>query len=709
MRFKDFWNKILKRALIILVALMFLFLAIYPTFVNVNAEESDVSQVTYQSLETDGGTLLYTVENDEITISSFSGELNDVTIPSKVGDLPVVAIDNYCFSNSSMTSLVLPDSITKIGAGAFYFCEKLESVKLGNKIESLGDYLFYYCSSLKSFSVPESVEVLPAYMFYACFNLTNIELPDTMKAIGDYGVYACESLKTIKLPSQLVAIGNYSFYDCHSLTAISFPETLTSIGDYAFYFCKALKTFTLTKNIQNFGAGVLLKCTQLNSVKVDSENKFFKTVDGVLYSADKSKLIYYPEGNTASSFTVPSGVTVLDVESFSENKTLKTVKLPSTLLEISDYAFANCTSLNKITIPNSVKTIHPDAFYGCKELSSLDIPPSVTIIGDEAFAECTGLSSIKLPSQLDQFGSYVFFGCTALKKITVPKGLTSVGEGLFIGCDALEEISVEKGSTLFSSVDGILYSADGTELVCYPCAKPGAAFSVDSKVKKVQSYAFAMCKNLTSIELHDGLESIGARAFQGTLIKEILIPSTVNEVEGGIFAFCKKLEKVEVSKKNEKFVFADDGLYSSDMKVLYSYLCTSKTENLVLDLYNSKVADSAFAGNTTLKSVTFLNASASIGSDVFADCSEDLIIYGFEQSTAKVYATNNGLKFGVTDQDVNELAARTTKDNDSSVTTPIKQPTKKINPKALYIWTTVGLLFFVVVCVSFIIIGKKKR
>ena len=129
----------IKRALIVILAIIFLVLAFYPAF----AEESTTSKLISGELKTDGGTLIYTVTDNQASISSFSGELTDVVVPSSVDNYPIVAIEDYAFANSAMTSISLPDSVTTIGKGAFYLCESLKTVSLGKNVQSLGEYLFF--------------------------------------------------------------------------------------------------------------------------------------------------------------------------------------------------------------------------------------------------------------------------------------------------------------------------------------------------------------------------------------------------------------------------------------------------------------------------------------------------------------------------------------------------------------------------------------
>lgn len=708
MKKKNSWKEWAKRIIIIVIILAFLFLAIYPAIMPVFAADisTDTTSGVSNSLKTDGGTLIYTLSDGQISISSFSGELTDILIPSTIDNYPVTSIEDYAFANSSLSSIIVPDSVKSIGKGAFYLCEKLEKVDFGANIQSLGDYLFYYCSSLKQFTIPDSLSTIPSYFFYACFSLESVSIPDTITQISDYAFYACKKLPTINFPKNLKIIGNYSFYDCASFTSMTFPESLTTIGDYAFYHCEGLKSFTLSTNLSSFGSGVLLGCTSLSKIQVEKNNYYYKEIDGVLYTKDGKALICYPKGKNITSFKVPSGVLHIDNEAFSQCKDLTKIEFPNTLINICDYAFAECTGLTKISLPKSLKTLGYDAFYGCTGIKNIELPDSVTSIGEEVFADCTSLESIQLSKSLEDIGNFAFYGCMSLKSIDLPSSLSTLGTGLFIACTNLTKINVSKDSKNLFSDDGILFTKDKKELVAFPCNKNIEKYIVNKNIEKIRPYAFAFNRYIKEIELPDSLTYIGERAFEGLDITSIKIPKNVDSIDGGIFAFCIDLESVTVDKDNKNFIFENGILYDIDKAVIYDYLCSNKDEELVLDLSIAQLADSSFAGNKYLKSITLMNASASIGSDVFAECSDDLVLHSFETSTAAIYARNNGLKFAKINDD--EIIQYTTKNQNNETKTTNTNKEVKSSQWHIVFWTTIGLLTLVVVCVVLLILRRKK-
>lgn len=119
------------------------------------------------------------------------------------------------------------------------------------------------------------------------------------------------------------------------------------------------------------------------------------------------------------SVDVPSGITSLDVEVFSQCYNLTGVTLPNSLTSIGSYAFNNCFALSSITIPDSVTSIGGNAFMNCESLTSITVPDSVTTINNYAFIYCSGLLNIEIGSGVTSIGNQAFIGCTRLTGVTV--------------------------------------------------------------------------------------------------------------------------------------------------------------------------------------------------------------------------------------------------------------------------------------------------
>ena len=140
-------------------------------------------------------------------------------------------ICNYAFSDcSSLSNIVIPDSVTDIG-----------------------DYVFFHCSSLSNIVIPDSVSNIGNYAFTLCTSLSNIVIPDSVTSIGTGAFSDCTSLSKIVIPDGVTSIGYCAFSRCYSLSNIVIPDSVTSIGEEAFGGCSIFPNNLKQELISRFG------------------------------------------------------------------------------------------------------------------------------------------------------------------------------------------------------------------------------------------------------------------------------------------------------------------------------------------------------------------------------------------------------------------------------------------------------------------------
>ena len=241
----------------------------------------------------------------------------------------------------------------------------------------------------------------------------------------------------------VTSIGTGAFQSCVSLTSITIPDSVINIGASAFYGCDSLTSITIPNSVISIGTSVFSDCDSLTSIKVSDNNTNYSSVEEVLFSKNKTELICCPSGKVGG-YVIPDSVII-----------------------IHENAFYNCDLLTSITIPDSVISIGDSAFSGCDSLTSITIPNSVLNIDYRAFNNCDQLTRIVLGDGLKEIDGSLFDGCGALKKITIGSGVGIIdgfGDYLY----SLEDISVSVNNETFSSVDGVLFNKDKTELICCP-------------------------------------------------------------------------------------------------------------------------------------------------------------------------------------------------------------------------------------------------
>ena len=139
------------------------------------------------------------------------------------------SVGNWEGIKNKLNSLTIETSatgITYIGDRAFAGYRDLRSISIGNNIVSIGDSAFCY-TSISSVVLPNSLTYIAPNLFSACYSLSEITIPDSIKTIGECAFYGCQSLKSIKLPNSISHIADYAFSSCTAMSSIYLPESIS--------------------------------------------------------------------------------------------------------------------------------------------------------------------------------------------------------------------------------------------------------------------------------------------------------------------------------------------------------------------------------------------------------------------------------------------------------------------------------------------------
>ncbi|MBQ7131226.1 MAG: leucine-rich repeat domain-containing protein [Oscillospiraceae bacterium] len=305
--------------------------------------------------------LSYNVKNGEVEITDCDTKLlGKVEIPAMIEGCPVTSIGSNAFSGcSSISAVIIPESVVNIESLAFSYCDILKTITIPLNVTYIGDGVFLRCDSLTSINVDEentaysSVDGVlydknKTYMIRYPEGKEGeaFEIPESVIVI-ERGAFAnCDSLVSIVMPDNLLRIEDNAFSSCRLLSSISLPESVNYIGLSAFFYCSSLSEITIPKSVFFIENNVFYGCESLNSICVDDSNDLFCSVDGVLYDKDMTTLIWYPTAKAESSFTIPKGI--VTVKGFAFCRALTSVTIPNSVMTISDWAFANCESLTDV-------------------------------------------------------------------------------------------------------------------------------------------------------------------------------------------------------------------------------------------------------------------------------------------------------------------------------------------------------------------------
>ena len=143
-----------------------------------------------------------------------------------------------------------------IGKYAFRDCKSLTSVIIPSSVTEIREYAFDGCISLKNVNIPSSVTEIGCGAFGGCSSLTSVNIPSSVTSIGTRAFWCCWFLASVKIPSSVTEIECGAFSGCHSLTSVNIPSSVTSIGKYAFIYCSGLKSiYVYAETVPSIGAG----------------------------------------------------------------------------------------------------------------------------------------------------------------------------------------------------------------------------------------------------------------------------------------------------------------------------------------------------------------------------------------------------------------------------------------------------------------------
>ena len=178
----------------------------------------------------------------------------DIVIPRLFDGLPVTSIEVWAFEGcTTLTSVVIPDSVTSIGIGAFYNCTSLVRIEIPNSVTSIGIRAFDSCTSLKSIVMGTSVSNVGDYAFYNCTSLESVVIGNSVTSIGACAFSGCTSLERIEIPNSVISIGIRAFDSCTSLTSVVIPDSVAIIGNAAFFDCTSLTSINYEGTVEQWG------------------------------------------------------------------------------------------------------------------------------------------------------------------------------------------------------------------------------------------------------------------------------------------------------------------------------------------------------------------------------------------------------------------------------------------------------------------------
>ena len=491
-----------------------------------------------------------------------------VYLKSLVFPKSVTSQHDYLFRNcTSLESVTIENGITKVLYGMFYGCSSLKSVTLPNSVTEINSYAFYQCYSLQSVVIPNSVTQIGTYAFYQCYSLKSITLPNSITEIAARTFYECFSLESITLPNTITAIKDYALNNCRSLKSLIIPSSVTEIAEGAFFEMSGLKTLHIPASVKTLGKISLSYMYSITSYTVDQNNENFISIDGIIYTKNKEKLLFYPLGNERQKFEIPNHVKVIGESSFEMNSNLKEIIIPNSVTTIDEWVFAYSLSLTSLNIPASVTKIDKKTFRGSYLLTSLSVDSQ-----NKNYVSENGALLNK-----DKTSILFYASDKSRTEYTIPASVTSIEDQAFYYSSNLQKINVDPNNKVYTSIDGVLFSKDKTNLIQYPTGKTN---------------------------------------------KEYTIPNEVTTITTGAFSHCYHLEKIIVSGNNPNYSTDENGiLYDKNKEKLIQYPLGKSNKEFTIPSSVKQISEFAFAKSTKLETIIMPSDISSIGENAFFNSS----------------------------------------------------------------------------------------
>lgn len=482
------------------------------------AHDFEVDGIYYNITSEERKTVEVTDPSDKKVVDGGYKFYKDVVfIPEKVSydgkEYTVTAIGERAFENNyELLSVVMPNTIRSIKEFAFNECINLKSLTISSEVSEIGDYAFMKLSSLEHLAVDSHNKTFDSRgdcnaiirtrtntLLVGCKTTV---IPDGVEVIAGNAFISCldTSIEPFELnfPPSVEIIEPFAFNCCYPLSAVTFSEGLRRIGRWAF-MGTSIECLEIPASVTEIDEQAFISCDSLKVIKVRKGNKVYDSRKGcnAIIESATGRLLRGSEGTTI----VPDGVKVISSCAFYGSK-IKKIKLPSSLETIERCAFVCCKELKKLVIPGSVRKIHYE------------------ILMD------SGVEEVIVENGVEEIPEYAFFECPKLRYVSLPESLKEFGRygAVFVDCPELVRVDVDK--------DNEHYYSNGQVLV-------------DKRTKTIiDGWGTEIC-NAADLPKELLPTRIGNNAFRKhSLLRYVILPATIEEIDGGAFSGCKNLRQV---------------------------------------------------------------------------------------------------------------------------------------------------------------------
>lgn len=166
-------------------------------------------------------------------------------------------------------------------------------------------------------------------------------------------------IKTVVIEEGITSIGAAFFYQCSKITSMTLPSSLALINYEAIRGCTNLETITIGPKVEKVMARWATDCTKLKYISVDPGNTHFVSIGGVLYSADLTILVRFPEALDVINYVIPEGTVYAATDALYKLSKVQSITIPTTMVDIEYGSFDTCSKLKELILKSSTPpTLH---------------------------------------------------------------------------------------------------------------------------------------------------------------------------------------------------------------------------------------------------------------------------------------------------------------------------------------------------------------
>lgn len=517
-----------------------------------------------------------------------------------------------------ITNVTISDGVTSIGSSAFCYCS-VKSITLPFGLKHIGASAFFYCPNIQQINIPDSVEYIDPYAFSCCKGLHTVQLPASLTLISEELFAECDNLRNLSIPDAVTEIGANAFLRCTEFSLTGLPDGIKSIGAAAFEDCGRIEELVLPETLEHIGEAAF-NGTAIDKASFAGTPERWTAIGGNACCIAQDKIDFLE--HTCDFGGSWQYDTQKHWKQCSCNKTQNEGAHTGTGKTCDVCGAVLSAALDSGSIGDGLSWSLSRS--GALTISGSGKMPDFSSVANAApwDKQKDKIQSVVIESGVQSISGGAFSGCTALEKVGISDTVAQIDLNAFDGCTALAEFEVAADNKAFSSVGGVLFSADKELLRC-PVGK-SADYAVPSGTVAIAGGAFKDCAKLESLVISDSVTAIGKSAFENcAALKRITLPKSIAKLEALTFSGCAALAEIalpdSVKTLGEKVFSGCAALKSVKIPAEVTVIPTeafygcSSLESITIPKNVSHINERAFDGCTALKKVDYLGSDTDWG------------------------------------------------------------------------------------------------